>query len=84
MTTTLIAVTGLSPAIVTETIWALAQETPRRLPARVVFITTGVGAAKIKEQLHTALPAFGGLTAWQALRTALHAGEEELLAEEDL
>jgi CRISPR-associated protein (TIGR02584 family) len=80
--TILLAVTGLSPAIVTETVWALAQEKPRVLPSRVQFITTGVGAAKIKEQLHTPLPSFNGLTAWQALRTALKAGEDELIAEE--
>ena len=81
MPTTLIAVTGLSPAIVTETLWALAQEKPRVLPQRVIFITTGIGAAKIKEQLHTPLAAFGGQTAWQALRTALKAKDHELIAE---
>lgn len=82
MPTTLLAVTGLSPAIVTETIWALAQEKPRTLPQRVVFITTGVGAAKIREQLHTALPALGGQSAWQALRSALKAKDHELIAED--
>jgi CRISPR-associated protein (TIGR02584 family) len=80
--TTLIAVTGLSPAIVTETIWALAHEKPRVLPQRVVFITTGTGAAKIREQLHTPLPAFDGQTAWQALRSVLKAKDNELIAEE--
>jgi CRISPR-associated protein (TIGR02584 family) len=82
MTTTLLAVTGLSPANVTETIWALAQGDPRILPTRVVFITTGMGAARIKDQLHTPLEAFGGLTAWQVLRTTLQAKEDELIAEE--
>lgn len=82
MPATLIAVTGLSPAIVTETVWALAQEKPRILPQRVIFITTGTGAVKIQEQLHTPLPAFGGQTAWQALRTALKAKDHELIAEE--
>ncbi len=80
--TILLAVTGLSPAIVTETVWALAQEKPSVLPWRVQFITTGVGAAKIREQLHTPLPAFGGQTAWQALRSALKAGADELIAED--
>jgi CRISPR-associated protein (TIGR02584 family) len=80
--TTLLAVTGLSPAIVTETVWALAQEKPRTLPHRVIFITTGIGAAKIKELLHSPLPAFDGQTAWQALRTALKANDNELIAEE--
>lgn len=82
MPATLLAVTGLSPAIVTETIWALAQEKQRVLPQRVVFITTGTGAAKIREQLHTPLPAFNGQTAWQALRSVLKAKDNELIAEE--
>lgn len=79
--TTLLAVTGLSPAIVTETVWALAQEKPRLIPSRVIFVTTEVGAQKIREQLYTPLPALGGVTAWQALRTALKAGDDELIAE---
>lgn len=82
MPATLLAVTGLSPAIVTETLWALAQEKPRVLPHRVVFITTLVGAGKIKEQLFTPLPAFDGQTAWQALRAKLKAKDHELIAEE--
>jgi len=77
----LLAVTGLSPAIVTETVWALAHEKKRVLPERVVFITTLVGAEKIQQQLFTALPAFGGKTAWEALRTALKAKDHELIAE---
>jgi CRISPR-associated protein (TIGR02584 family) len=80
--TTLLAVTGLSPAIVTETVWALAKEKPSVLPSRVIFITTGIGATKIREQLHTPLPTFGGQTAWQALRAALKAKDHELIAEE--
>src|SRR5687768_9277518 len=80
--TVLLAVTGLSPAIVTETVWALAKEKPRVLPTRVVFITTDNGAAKIREQRHTPLPAFGRQTAWQALRTALKADKDELIAED--
>lgn len=79
--TTLLAVTGLSPAIVTETVWALSRERARVLPGRVVFITTQVGEAKIREQLFTPLAALGGVTAWQALREAVKAGPEELIAE---
>ena len=81
MPTILLAVTGLSPAIVTETIWVLAHESPRVLPQRVVFLTTGVGANKIQEQLFTPLPALGQVSAWQALRDALSAGPDELIAE---
>ena len=65
MPATLLAVTGLSPAIVTETVWALAMENLRVLPARVIFLTTAVGAAKIQEQLFTPLPHLGGVSAWQ-------------------
>lgn len=81
MPTTLIAVTGLSPAIVTETIWALAHEKKRVLPERVVFITTAVGAEKIREQLLSPLTAFGGRTAWACLREVLRAKDHELMAE---
>lgn len=82
MTTTLLAVTGLSPAIVTETIWALAHEKPRVVPRRVVFVTTSTGAIKIHQQLFTARPEFSGQTVWQALRAALNAKEDEIIAEE--
>ncbi|MCA1964954.1 MAG: TIGR02584 family CRISPR-associated protein [Prosthecobacter sp.] len=82
MSTTLLAVTGLSPAIVTETLWALAHEKKRILPERVVFITTLIGAEKIQQQLFTPLPAFSGKTAWEALRAALKAKDHELIAEQ--
>ena len=81
MPTTLLAVTGLSPAIVTETVWALAREKRRVLPERVVCITTQVGADRMREQLFTPLPAFSGLTAWACLRAALKARDHELIAE---
>ena len=81
MSTTLLAVTGLSPAIVTETVWALASEKKRVLPDRVLFITTLTGAEKIRQQLFTPLPAFGGLTAWASLRVTLKARDHELIAE---
>ncbi|MEI6715606.1 MAG: CRISPR-associated ring nuclease Csm6 [Verrucomicrobiota bacterium] len=78
--TVLLAVTGLSPAIVTETIWALVQENPAQLPSKVYFITTLTGQRKIEEQLFTPNDAFGGDTAWQALRKALGAGPDKLQA----
>lgn len=82
MTTHLLTVTGLSPAIVTETIWALSREKPRVLPKRVVFITTSVGAAKLREQLFTPMSVFDGQSAWQALRSGLKAKDDELIAED--
>jgi CRISPR-associated protein (TIGR02584 family) len=80
MTTTLLAVTGLSPAIVTETLWALAHEKPPILPNNVIFLTTATGAAKIEDQLFTPIPDWRGKSVWETLRTALHAGPDQLIA----
>jgi CRISPR-associated protein (TIGR02584 family) len=79
--TTLLAVTGLSPAIVTETLWALAMRTPRVLPRRVVFVTTLTGALAIEEQLFTPLEEWKGMSVWDSLRKSLKAGPDELIAE---
>jgi CRISPR-associated protein (TIGR02584 family) len=71
---TLIAVVGISPAILTETIWVLAQGTQRTqsvIPDDVVAITTVRGAQAIKRQLLTTSPDFGGQTVWQTLRREL-------------
>jgi CRISPR-associated protein (TIGR02584 family) len=71
---TLIAVVGISPAILTETIWALAKPgnaTSSVLPDEVIAITTTQGRDKITEQLLTPSADFGGQTVWQALRLAL-------------
>lgn len=70
----LLAVVGISPAILTETVWALAQGKPRIppvIPDDVVAITTRRGAKTITEQLLTPAENFGGLTVWQSLRQAL-------------
>jgi len=42
--TILLAVTGMSPAVLTETIWALANEAEPVLPDRVVVVTTAARA----------------------------------------
>jgi len=47
----LIAVTGVSPAILTETVWALAQEEPSWIPDQVVAITTRTGKVVIEKLL---------------------------------
>jgi hypothetical protein len=39
----LIAVTGISPAILTETVWALAQRDEPWLPDQVIAVTTRTG-----------------------------------------
>lgn len=81
MPCTLLAATGLSPAIVTETVWALAHEKPPILPNRVAFITTIVGATKLEEQLFTPMQDWDGRTVWETLRQCLGAGPDELIAE---
>jgi CRISPR-associated protein (TIGR02584 family) len=81
MKTTLLAVTGLSPAIVTETLFALARENPAIIPDRVVFLTTAAGADQIENQLFSKLPAWGGLTVWETLRRSLGAEQHQLIAE---
>lgn len=81
MKTTLLAVTGLSPAIVTETLWALAKQKPAILPERVVFITTSTGVAKIEEQLFSPVDAWGSITVWDALRKQLMAGPDQIIAD---
>jgi CRISPR-associated protein (TIGR02584 family) len=70
--TVLLAITGMSPAVLTETIWALAQETPPVIPSRVIVVTTAQGRGCLGQLFQTA-PRFGGLSPWDALRQALEA-----------
>ena len=39
MKTTLLSLSGISPAILTETVWALARETPPVVPDDVVVVS---------------------------------------------
>jgi hypothetical protein len=61
--TTLFAVVGFSPAILTETAWALAHEKPPVLPDRVVAVTSRLGREKIRQELFDS-------GAWEKLRRA--------------
>ncbi len=61
----LVGVVGMSPAVLSETAWALAQENPPIIPDEVVAITTLDGRERIREQL------FGKDTVWEKLREAL-------------
>jgi CRISPR-associated protein (TIGR02584 family) len=54
--TALLAVTGLSPQVVTETIYALAMESPRQLPAEVHILTTSQGAERVRLTLLSGQP----------------------------
>ena len=80
MPTTLIAVTGLSPAVVTETLWALAHSPRPTLPERVEFITTAIGAEVIERQLFTPSPEWNGSTVWESLRQTLGCTPDQLIA----
>lgn len=60
--TVLVAVTGFSPAVLTETVWALAQENPPVIPDEIIAITTAKGRAEIAKQL------FGEDKIWAQLR----------------
>lgn len=68
----LIAVTGESPAILTETVWALAREKPRAIPQRVIAITTTRGRERLKAELLDS-------GVWERLRRELRAKDDELL-----
>ncbi len=67
----LLAVTGMSPAVLTETVWALAHEAEPVLPSRVVALTTLRGRQEIERQLFRPLVRFAGKTGWEALRQAI-------------
>jgi len=64
--TVLFAVTGMSPAILTETVWALAHETPATIPDRVVVVTTRAGRDAVQRELFDS-------GVWDQLQAALQA-----------
>jgi len=67
--TILIAVTGQSPAVLTETVWRLAfpadKATVAIIPSHVIALTTTVGREAIAQQL------FGADAIWDRLREAV-------------
>jgi len=66
----LLAVTGMSPAVLTETIWALAQEQRPVVPSRVIVLTTVRGRDSLRA-LFQPSSKIEGLTPWTALRLNL-------------
>ncbi len=68
--TILIGVVGMSPAVLTETIWALAQESPPVIPDKVVAITTNKG----RDEIHKIL--LGKEDNWKILRNTLKAKDK--------
>lgn len=51
--TVLLSLVGTAPAVLSETVWALATQDEPVIPDRVIAMTTSTGAAKIKEKLFT-------------------------------
>ena len=71
----LFSVTGMSPAVLTETVWALAHADPPVIPHRVIAVTTLPGKARIEDELFTPSPDYGNRTVWQALRETVFKSE---------
>jgi CRISPR-associated protein (TIGR02584 family) len=69
----LLAVTGMSPPIITETVWALAHEEPPVIPLRVVVVTTQAGAKAVSQELFTPARHGAADTVWERLRHQLKA-----------
>lgn len=67
----LLAVVGMSPAVITETLWALAHEPEPILPRRVIAVTTVEGRRRIHEDLFSPRPRFEGRSAWDIFRLSL-------------
>lgn len=65
--TILFAVLGMSPAVLTETIWGLAHEEPRVVPDRIVVLTTTYGRERLEQELFSG----GERSGWEQLRGAL-------------
>ena len=66
----LLAVTGMSPAVLTETVWALAREKPATIPDHVIVLTTLAGSHAIEQELLTP-PSPKSDSVWQTLRRAI-------------
>ncbi|MDW8309399.1 MAG: CRISPR-associated ring nuclease Csm6, partial [Verrucomicrobiales bacterium] len=69
----LMAVTGMSPAILTETLWALANPNDGAeplLPHRIIVVTTSQGRERLGELFQPSRQ-LNGSTPWDALREAL-------------
>lgn len=68
MKTVLFTVSGTSPAIITETLWALACETPSTVPDEVIVVTTIRGRADIERFLLASENGWKGKSVWETMR----------------
>lgn len=71
--TILLALSGLSPAVISETVYSLLQEERDLLPIRVVPITTNTGAKKIEEMIQAGV--------WEDLCQKLEVEPQQLILE---
>ncbi|MGA2656594.1 MAG: CRISPR-associated ring nuclease Csm6 [Verrucomicrobiota bacterium] len=72
--TVLLAVSGMSPAILTETVWALANPGAGQqpvVPDEVVVLTTLRGAEDLRDALLSPKPDWDGRIVWDCLREAV-------------
>jgi CRISPR-associated protein (TIGR02584 family) len=60
----------MSPAVLTETVWALAHQKPAIIPNRVVVVTTRRGKELMERELFTPVSA-GKPDLWQTLRNEI-------------
>lgn len=67
--TVLFAVLGMSPSVLTETVWALARAPTPVLPDRVVVLTTTAGREALERQLF--MPEEARLCGWERLVKAI-------------
>ncbi|MDR0535625.1 MAG: TIGR02584 family CRISPR-associated protein [Puniceicoccales bacterium] len=68
----LVAVVGNSPAVLTETLWALAHENPPVIPAEIHIITTTQGEQILRDRLLAPRKDWPGQrSVWQALRASI-------------
>jgi CRISPR-associated protein (TIGR02584 family) len=49
--TVLLSLVGTAPAVLSETVWALAHQEEPVIPDKIIAMTTSMGATKIKEKL---------------------------------
>lgn len=68
MRTVLLAVSGTSPAIITETVWGLAVESPPVVADEVVVVTTSRGELDIARLLTAPENGWKGKSVWETLR----------------
>lgn len=72
----LIVMAGLTPAVVTETLWALAKGEDRWIPSRVVVLSTSTGIELLKAQVEPHRTRAG--SPWMRLLRALGIPHDQL------